>query len=82
MASGYRLIRSPLFKLAAIGVLTLLLIIPLIAISSLRGERSQRASEVISEVAGAWAGEQTIVGPILLLPYVSRAGAGQEMRTV
>ncbi|WP_163540351.1 inner membrane CreD family protein, partial [Klebsiella pneumoniae] len=55
MASGYQLIRSPFFKLAAIGVLTVLLVIPLVAISSLRGERSQRAAEVTSEVAGAWA---------------------------
>ncbi|QCI65793.1 cell envelope integrity protein CreD [Phreatobacter stygius] len=82
MASGSQLIRSPVFKLAAIGLLTLLLVVPLIAISSLRGERSQRAAEVVREVAGAWAGEQTIVGPILVLPYVSRAGDNLEQRTV
>lgn len=58
------------------------MVVPLIALSVLRGERSQRASEVVSEVAGSWAGEQTLIGPVLLLPYVARGGDQNDMRTV
>ena len=74
--------RSPLLKLTAIGLLTMLMVVPLLALSVLRGERSQRAAEVVSEVAGAWAGEQTIVGPMLVLPYVTQIRENQELRTV
>jgi inner membrane protein len=75
-------LRSPVVKLAGIAVLTMILVVPLLALSMLRGERSQRAAEVVREVAGAWAGEQTVVGPILVLPYVTRVQEGNELRTV
>ncbi|QCK86055.1 cell envelope integrity protein CreD [Phreatobacter aquaticus] len=82
MADRSSIFRSPLFKLAIIGVLTLLMVVPLVLLSGLRGERSQRAAEVVAEVAGSWASEQTLVGPILLLPYVARGGDQNDMRTV
>lgn len=82
MTAVSHLIRSPLFKLLAIGLLTALMVVPLLIVSALRGERSQRAGEVANEVAGAWAGEQTVIGPILLLPYVGRDGDSLSQRTV
>jgi inner membrane protein len=82
MASPSPAVRSPLLKLAAIAVLTMLMVVPLLALSVLRGERSQRAAEVINEVAGAWAGQQAVIGPILLLPYVTQVRENQEQRTV
>ena len=81
MTQGSRLIRSPLFKLITIAVLTGLMVVPLVIVSMLRGERSQRAGEVASEVAGAWAGEQILAGPVLLLPYVARTADGLDQRT-
>jgi inner membrane protein len=81
MAESVSFVRSPLFKLVIIGALALLMVIPLIALSGLRGERWQRASEVVSEVASSWAGDQTLVGPVLLLPYVARGGDQNDMRT-
>lgn len=75
-------IRSPLVKLVGIAILTMVMVVPLLALSILRGERSQRASEVVREVAGSWAGEQTVVGPLLILPYVTRATENGVMRTV
>ncbi len=82
MASGASLVRSPLVKLVVIGILTLLMVVPLIALSILRGERSQRAAEVMREVAASWAGDQAIVGPILLLPYIARVQEQGNERTV
>jgi len=82
MPPGPSLVRSPIAKLIGIAVLTMLLVVPLLALSVLRGERSQRAAEVIREVAGAWASEQTVVGPILLLPYVTRVQENGVVRTV
>jgi inner membrane protein len=40
-------LRSPVVKLAGIAVLTMILVVPLLALSMLRGERSQRAQEVV-----------------------------------
>lgn len=82
MADKGSILRSPLVKLVVIGVLTMLMVIPLVALSGLRGERSQRASEAVFEVAGSWAGEQTLVGPVLILPYVARTGDQNDIRTV
>jgi inner membrane protein len=81
-SSPSTVLRSPVVKLAGIAILTMILVVPLLALSMLRGERSQRAAQVVQEVAGAWAGEQTVVGPILVLPYVTRVQEGNELRTV
>ena len=82
MAPGSSLVRSPLLKLVVIGILTLVMVVPLIALSILRGERSQRAAEVMREVAASWAGDQAIVGPILLVPYIARVQEQGNLRTV
>lgn len=82
MAPPSALVRSPLLKLVVIGILTMLMVVPLIALSVLRGERSQRAAEVMREVASSWAGDQAVVGPILLLPYITRVQDQGNVRTV
>ncbi|NTW22600.1 cell envelope integrity protein CreD [Candidatus Falkowbacteria bacterium] len=58
-----------IFKILAIGFLTLLLLIPTAMISSLVDEREQRRNEAINEIDAKWGNKQTIVGPILTLPY-------------
>jgi inner membrane protein len=54
-------------KLVLVGVLLLLLLIPLSMLRGLVYERQERGREVAEEVAGASAGPQTIVGPLLLV---------------
>lgn len=56
-------------KLASIGFLILILLIPNSWIQDLMHERQQRADEVMLEVTQKWSESQTISGPIMVLPY-------------
>jgi inner membrane protein len=56
-------------KLLFVGLLTLVLLIPAVWILALIEERQERAEGVIAEVSEKWAGSQTLVGPILVIPY-------------
>ena len=56
-------------KLALIGVLLLLLLIPLGLLDGLVSERKVRAAEVVAEIAQASAREQRLLGPLLVLHY-------------
>ncbi len=51
------------------GFLILLMLIPAAFVHELIEERKQRQQEVVTEVTSRWAGNQTITGPYLLLPY-------------
>lgn len=51
------------------GVLILLMLIPTIFINNIISEREQRQKEVVKEVSSKWAGQQTIAGPYLVVPY-------------
>ena len=55
------------WKLALVGLLLLLLLVPLMMLSGLVYERQQRGQEVAAEIARATAGEQALVGPLLLV---------------
>ncbi len=55
-------------KLALIAVLTVLLWIPALMILVLVEERADRQQEVRSEIENIWGGEQTIQGPVLVVP--------------
>ncbi|MBX2965719.1 MAG: cell envelope integrity protein CreD [Cyclobacteriaceae bacterium] len=59
-------------KLASIGFLILVLLIPAAWIASMIEERQQRAESVIAEVSDKWSGNQTLSGPILVVPYKHR----------
>ncbi|MBL4677953.1 MAG: cell envelope integrity protein CreD [Mucilaginibacter sp.] len=56
-------------KLVFIGFLILVLLIPSALINDLIFERAARQSEVVKEIADSWSGEQTIKGPVLVVPY-------------
>lgn len=57
------------FKLVIIGMLVLLLLIPKMMILGLIHERQASSNQVINEVMDKWSGNQTISGPLLLIPY-------------
>jgi inner membrane protein len=74
-------------KLATIGLLLLILLIPAVWIQALIEERQQRAEQVVTEVSDKWSGSQTLAGPILVLPFlekeiVSNANGKTETREV
>lgn len=58
-------------KLLLIGFLTLALLIPLNMVEGVISERSWRHKEVLADIARQHGGEQRIVGPFLLAPYVT-----------
>ncbi len=63
------LLHSPGLKVFLIGMLLLIRLVPRALIVLLVGEREQRAASVRDEVAGIWGGPQTIIGPVLIVPY-------------
>lgn len=58
------------FRSALIAILTLLMIIPLMMVNDTIKERNNRYNNVLHEIASSWGAQQTIIGPILAIPYV------------
>ncbi|MBS1530901.1 MAG: cell envelope integrity protein CreD [Bacteroidetes bacterium] len=56
-------------KLAFIGILVLLLMIPASLVDNLIKERAQRQEDTIKEVTDQYSGSQLIQGPVLMIPY-------------
>lgn len=56
-------------KMAWIGFLVLILLIPLAMIRGVLHERMDRRNSVISEITSSWGTNQVVVGPVLVLPY-------------
>jgi inner membrane protein len=56
-------------KLIVVCGLALLMMIPALFVSGLVGERTQRAKEVTDEIGGLVGGQQTFLGPTLVIPY-------------
>jgi inner membrane protein len=59
---------SLVMKLAAIGVLILVLLVPAAFIGDLIGERAQRRDKAVDEIHSSWSGPQTVMGPVLTIP--------------
>lgn len=51
------------------GFLILIMLIPAAILDDLVIERENRQAEVINEISSKWASEQTLRGPILVVPY-------------
>ncbi len=61
--------RSLFFKIAGVAILGLLLLIPLGMVRSTLSERHHRYREAVDEITQTWGGDQTVVGPVLVIPY-------------
>lgn len=59
-------------KLLIIAGLVVALLIPKLLITNLIDERADRRQEAIVEVGSKWGKEQTIIGPVLSIPYVNK----------
>jgi inner membrane protein len=57
------------FKVLVIGLLTLLLLIPLLMTDNLVQERQYRQLDVTRDIAASYAGSQRIIGPVLVIPW-------------
>src|SRR5215467_11413546 len=63
---------SKLLRVMLIGFLVLLLQIPIFMIENLIGDRTARRAEAVKDVTGKWGEEQTVMGPVLAVPYIVR----------
>ncbi|WP_077000076.1 cell envelope integrity protein CreD [Variovorax sp. KK3] len=63
---------SVLAKVGGLLLLAVLLCIPLAQIDSLTHERGRSQQEAAQELASTYAGAQTLVGPLVVQPYVER----------
>ena len=71
------------YKLASMGIITLLLLIPLALVAERINDRSKTRDEVSNEISQEWSGRQTVVGPVLVVPFEETRGTDTaEMRTV
>lgn len=60
---------SQILRIMLLGLLILLLHIPIAMIQSVIGERQQTRRHAADEIAEKWGGMQTVVGPLLVVPY-------------
>ncbi len=67
--AGAGFTRSPLFRLAFLALLVVLLQIPILAISLLVSERQGRRDGAVTEVSAKWGRAQALTGPVLVVPY-------------
>src|ERR1700761_5744159 len=65
-----------------IGLLILLLLIPTFFIQELVRERESRKQEAVREISSKWAGDQTITGPVIGIPYIEPVVDGQSVKNV
>jgi inner membrane protein len=61
--------RSIGMKLIVVSVLALLMTIPSLSVSGLIEERTARAADVVKEISAYVGGQQTFLGPTLVVPY-------------
>lgn len=61
--------QSPGSKLVILGLLIVILLIPLAMVRGVVHERHQRSIGATYEVGNSWGGAQSIMGPVLVVPY-------------
>lgn len=60
---------SALARLAVMGFLAIVLLIPLQMVHSVVRERAARRSEAAASIGATWGGPQTIAGPVVTIPF-------------
>ena len=61
--------RSPGFKLMLAGIMGIVLVIPLMMVYWLSYDRQEQSQTAQNSIAAGWGGAQTIIGPVLVIPY-------------
>ncbi len=64
------LTQSLSFRSIMIAILSLLMLIPLTLVDQSIKERSSRYYNVLSDISSSWGQQQTLIGPLLIVPYV------------
>ena len=69
-----------MIKGLVVGLIALLLLIPMTFVKDLVLERQERQKKVTSEITGKSAERQSVIGPILVLPYRETDSTGKTLR--
>lgn len=64
---------SPLARLLVLAILIIFLMIPVSMIKGVVHERQERRAEAVRDIEAKWGGAQTVIGPILRVPFVVRS---------
>lgn len=70
-------VRSVTFKVAAIGAIILVLLVPMLMLSDLIADRESLRDGARREVSAQWGQEQTLGGPVLSVPYTVQTRSGE-----
>jgi hypothetical protein len=70
---------STIIKLIGVGLLVLLLLIPLGMITGVLNDRLMRRNEAVADVTSSWGKEQSVIGPVLGIPYQYKFKAVKEI---
>jgi inner membrane protein len=71
---------APLIKLIVLGILTLILLIPSSMIKNLIRERQYHQESVKTEISSKWGDAQTIIGPVIAIPYEYQVLEGKVVK--
>jgi inner membrane protein len=63
---------SQLLRIVSISLLGALLLIPVGMIDGVISERQNRRQEAVREVTSIWGNQQTVVGPLLVVPFLRK----------
>src|SRR5205085_3546847 len=61
---------STMLKLLGVGALILIMLIPLVMIQGVLSDRLARRNEAVDDITASWGKDQSIIGPILVVPYL------------
>lgn len=64
------LFQSMTFRSLLIALLAIAMLIPLFMVENVVRERNHYYHSVLNDIAGGWGGLQTLIGPVLVVPYV------------
>ncbi|MCF3651248.1 cell envelope integrity protein CreD [Synoicihabitans lomoniglobus] len=67
-------------KLIMIAAVITILQVPLWLIDSTRDERAKRHAESVAAITTSWGGDQRLMGPVLVVPYIWTQENGQVLR--
>jgi inner membrane protein len=71
--------RSIVVRMIAVAVLAGAMTIPMGFIYDITQERSHRYRSVVSEISSSWGSKQTLIGPVLCVPYTVRYQQTEEI---
>jgi inner membrane protein len=69
---------GPGLKIGLIAILLLFMLFPMHLVANLIAERQARQAETLADFQKSWGATQSLVGPILVVPYESNNGASRS----